>query len=79
MRHELRHTARDVSKGIPSETVLGGKSTSTTIMQAGEGAANRQKSCHKSGLTAVSSLRIKIRLDSLKVECTFSGGYANNP
>ena len=48
-------------------------------VQTGKEAANCQKSRHKSGLTAISLLRITIRLNRLKVEYTFSGGYANNP
>jgi len=48
-------------------------------VQTGEGVANRQKPLHMRGFTAISFLRITIRLNRLKVEYTFSGGYANNP
>jgi hypothetical protein len=55
-----------------SETVLGGKSPdAVNTVQTGEEAANCQKSRHKSGLTAISLLRITIRLNRLKVEYTF--------
>ena len=44
LRHGLRHTDCHVSKGIPSETFLSGKSTDAAIaMLASEGVANQQK------------------------------------
>ena len=40
--HELRHIDRDVSKGMLSETVLGGKSVdAVSTVQTSKGAANR--------------------------------------
>ena len=42
LRHELRHIDRDVSKGMLSETVLGGKSVdAVSTVQTSKGAANR--------------------------------------
>jgi hypothetical protein len=44
MRHELGHYYNHVSKGLPSETFLSGKSSDTVItMLIGKDAANRQK------------------------------------
>ena len=80
MRHELRHSDRDVSKGIPSETFLSEKSTDAAItMLTGEGVKNGQKPRHKSVLTAINLLKLTLRLSRLNVEYTFSGGYAKNP
>jgi len=80
LRHGLRHANHYVSECKPFETLLGGKSAdAVSIVQTGEGAANRQKSLHMSVLTAISFLRITIRLNRLKVEYTFLRGCAKNP